>query len=190
MFLFQAIISVNQPTLEQSIVSFFTTSAFVAKVFYFLKIILMVYTVILIVAIILVVINARPKKMIKEVQEDIESILAKEGKAAKGFAPGGDRWTEILKMVEAGEESSWRLAVIEADKFFDEIMRRLGYSGENFGDRLKQMHPTEVSNLNDIWDAHRIRNSLSHDVNFKLSREEARKAVGAYGTAMKDLDVM
>lgn len=193
MFLLQVgVLNAEQPSLIQSTITFFTTSAFVLRVFYFLKIILIIYTVILFVATVLVIINARPKKKIREVEEEaIESILARGAvPKEKEEGVGVDRWEAITQMIESKEESGWRLAVIEADKFFDEVMRRLGYSGDNFGERLKQMHPTEVTNLNDIWDAHRIRNSISHDVGFKLSQDDARRVVEIYATAMRDLDVM
>lgn len=163
-------------------------SPFALKVYYFLKIILIVYSFILFMAIILIVASARPKKVAREVRASIESIIGQgEGEKRKIT---DDVWREITKLVGSGQESSWRLAVIEADKFFDEVLRRLGYSGENFGERLKQVHPSEVENINDVWNAHRIRNSLSHDVNFRLSEGEAKKAVAAYERAMKDLEVI
>ncbi len=188
MFLLQvAAVTVNNVT-SSSMVVFLTTSPFVLKVYYFFKIILIVYSFILLIAIILVVISARPKKVIKEIKTSIESIIGQEKSGERKITVSG--WGEIVKLVESRQESSWRLAVIEADKFFDEVLRRLGYSGENFGERLNQVHPSEVENINDIWNAHRVRNSLSHDVNYKLSEGEAKKAIAAYERAMKDLDVL
>lgn len=187
MFLFQiAALTSGQGSTTQSLFVSFVSSPFIGRVYSDLKIITIIYTAILFIAVILTVINARPKKIIKEAEESLKSILAEK----KGAEEYGGKWQEILKLLEGREESSWRQAVIEADKFFDEIMRRLGYSGENFGERLKQIHATEVRNLDAIWDAHRVRNSLSHDIGFKLSQDEARRAVGAYEQAMRDLEVI
>jgi RNAse (barnase) inhibitor barstar len=187
MFLFQAAaLTSDQGSTIQSLFVSFASSPFVQRVYLDLKIITIIYTAILFIAIVLVVINARPKKVIKEVEESLEGILA-EPKSAEEY---GGKWREILNLLEKNEESGWRHAVIEADKFFDDIMRRLGYSGNNFGERLKQVHATEVTNLDAIWDAHRIRNSISHDIEFKLSQDEARRAVGAYEQAMRDFEVI
>ncbi len=173
-------------SLPQNIISAIITSPFLHRVYLDLKIITIVYTAILFVAIILVLIEARPRKIIKEVEEQLEGALAEE----TGPEEYGGKWEEILRLAEGKEESSWRQAVIEADKFFDGIMQRLGYSGDNFGDRLKQIHSTEVQNLGAIWDAHRVRNSISHDVGFVVTQDDARRALGAYEQAMRDLDVM
>lgn len=187
MFLFQLAITTNQssPVIPQ-IIGFFTKSAFILKIFYYLKIIAIIYTVILFIAIVLVVLNAKPKKIAKELEEDMEAIFSGGGTGAEKYEA---KWQEILKKLDMPDESSWHLAIIEADKFFDSVMNRLGYSGDNFSERLKQIHTTEVSNLNDIWQAHRVRNSLSHDVSFTISQDDARRTVGAYERAMKDLDV-
>lgn len=184
MFLLQVAAVASSPSLIVSL----QTSPFVLKVYYFLKIILIIYSFILLLAIVLVVASARPKKTIQEVKTSIESIIGT-GKDEE-IKITADGWRNITKLVESGQDSSWRLAIIEADKFFDEVLRRLGYSGENFGERLTQVHPTEIENINDVWNAHRIRNSLSHDVNFKLNEGEAKKAVMAYERAMKDLEVI
>lgn len=187
MFLFQVTsLTSDQGSTIQSLFASFSSSPFVQRTYSDLKIIAIIYTAILFIGIVLVVMNARPQKIIKEVEESLDGLLTEK----KGVEEYGGKWQEILNLLEGREESSWRQAVIEADKFFDEIMRRLGYSGENFGDRLKQVHATEVQNLDAIWNAHRVRNSLSHDIGFKLSQDEARRAVGAYEQAMRDLEVI
>ncbi len=186
MFLFQLAITTNKTPVFDKIASFFTSSVFILKVFYYLKIIAIIYTVILFIAVVLVVLSARPKKIVKEIEDDLEAVFA-----ADESGPGKYelKWQEILKKLDMPDESSWHAAIMEADKFFDSVMHRLGYSGDNFSERLKQIHTTEVSNLNDIWQAHRVRNSLSHDVNFTISQDDAKRAVAAYERAMRDLDV-
>ncbi len=187
MFLFQLAITTNEEPVIPKVVDFFTTSAFVLKVFYYIKIIAIIYTAILFIAIVLVVMNAKPKKIIKEAEKDLEAVFAAAESSPEKYEA---KWQEILEKLESSDESSWHSAIMDADKFFDSVMRRLGYSGDTFGDRLKQVHTTEVSNLNDIWQAHRTRNSLSHDINFTISQDEARRTVGIYERAMKDLDVL
>jgi len=172
-------------SIIKSIISFFTASPFVLKVYFYLKYILIIYSVILLVAVILAILHSRPKKIIRQIEQDFESMFQKE----KGERFTG-KWQEILKRLISAEEAGYRLAVIEADKFFEEALRRLGYVGDNFSDRLKQVHPTEIKNLNEVWQAHRVRNSLAHDTDFKLSRGEAEKAVDAYERALRDLEVI
>lgn len=186
MFLFQLAITTNKSPILDRVITFFSSSAFILKIIYYIKIIAIIYTIILFIAVILVVISAKPKKIIKEIEDDLEAVFAADESGTKKYE---EKWQEILKKLDMPDESSWHSAIMEADKFFDSVMRRLGYSGDNFSERLKQVHTSEVSNLNDIWQAHRVRNSLSHDVNFTISQDDAKRAVAAYERAMKDLDV-
>lgn len=188
MFLLQvAAITTNNAAPMPALVVLLT-SPFALKVYYFFKIILIIYSFVLLVAIILIVASAKPKRAVKEVKEGIQRIIGEGKGEERKISSSG--WKEIVKLSEAGQEPSWRLAVIEADKFFDEVLRRLGYSGETFNERLTQVHPSEIENINDVWNAHRVRNSLSHDVNYKLSEGEAKKAIQSYEKAMKDLEVI
>lgn len=187
MFLLQAAVLQSNNSTAGNIISAILESQFLYQIYADLKIITIIYSAILFIAIVLVVINAKPKKIIAELVEgNLEGVLSKE----KEPEEKGEKWEKILKLLEGADEPSWRQAVIDADKFFDDIMNKLGYSGDTFSDRLKQVHTTEVQNLDAIWNAHRVRNSISHDVDFILSQDDARRAVGAYEQAMKDLDVM
>ena len=100
------------------------------------------------------------------------------------------RWETILARLESREESNYKLAVIEADKLFDDILKRIGYRGETMGDRLKQMSAEQISNIDEIWRAHKVRNNLVHDVEFKLNQEQARKTVETLEKALKEMEAI
>lgn len=53
-------------------------------------------------------------------------------------------------------------AIIEYDKIYHHILKDLGYSG-SFGQILKR-NPREISQLNDVWEVHKLRNSLVHEM--------------------------
>ena len=47
-------------------------------------------------------------------------------------------WQEIERRLAAGDESNLKLAIIEADKILDEILKMSGLKGDTMADRLKQ----------------------------------------------------
>ncbi len=100
------------------------------------------------------------------------------------------KWGQIEKRLESGQETELKLAVIEADKFFDDILKRIGYLGKDMGGRLKKINPSQMANIDDIWSAHKIRNSIVHDVDYKLIVIDAERAVGAYRKALEELEVI
>lgn len=102
----------------------------------------------------------------------------------------GKRWAKIEQRLESGQEAELKLAVIEADKFFDDILKRIGYLGKDMGERLKKINFSQMANIDDIWSAHKIRNNIVHDADYKLTSVDAEKAIGAYKKALEELEVL
>ena len=57
-------------------------------------------------------------------------------------------------------------------------------------DRLKQISPAQLSNINDIWDVHKLRNRLVHDVDFKVAHYEIERAINVYKKSFKEMGLL
>lgn len=98
------------------------------------------------------------------------------------------RWQNIKDRIESVNPAEWRIAIIEADSIIEEIIKRIGYEGENLGDRLKKIEPSDFYSLDEVWEAHKIRNRIAHEGDmFKLTKEEAEKVISMYEKALKEL---
>lgn len=64
--------------------------------------------------------------------------------------------------IEKTESLSYREQIIQYDKIYHHTLKELWYSG-SFGEILKR-NPREIKNIQDIWDLHKLRNSLVHDL--------------------------
>ncbi len=100
------------------------------------------------------------------------------------------KWAKIEDRIKSRQEAELKLAVIEADKFFDDVLKRYGYVGEDAGGRLKRINSSQISNIDDIWQAHKIRNNIVHDINYTLTSNEAEKAIGSYKKGLEELEVL
>lgn len=100
------------------------------------------------------------------------------------------RWDAIIKKAENLGQAGYPMAIIEADIMLEEIMGRLGFLGKNLAERLRSTSPGELAGLNDIWEAHKLRNRIAHEPDFRPSREETTRALGAYKKALQDLKVI
>lgn len=98
------------------------------------------------------------------------------------------QWQSLMKKLESPSEAEWKLAVIEAENILDEVLQRIGFSGESFGERLKQVKPEQLKNLEEVWEAHKIRNNIVHDPDYKLSLDQAKKVLEIYEKALRDLE--
>jgi len=100
------------------------------------------------------------------------------------------KWEKIEKRLKLDTETELKLAVIEADKFFDKILKRFGYFGKDMGERLKRANTSQISNLDQIWEAHKVRNKIVHDSDYSLNAVEAKEAIESYKTALKEMGIL
>ncbi|NCS32704.1 MAG: hypothetical protein COW72_02410 [Candidatus Nealsonbacteria bacterium CG18_big_fil_WC_8_21_14_2_50_37_10] len=108
------------------------------------------------------------------------------------FRPYGIRkvekdWAKITARLETDLESEWKLATIEADSILNDILMKMGFAGETLGERLDRLTIATLPNLQQIREAHKIRNNIVHDPDYRVSLDEAKMAVGIYEQALRDL---
>lgn len=75
--------------------------------------------------------------------------------------------------------------VMEGDKVVDFAMSLLGYQG-SFADKLRKAGP-RFSNVQSLWDAHKLRNNLAHEVNASVTERDAARAMAAFEKALRDI---
>ncbi len=98
-----------------------------------------------------------------------------------------ETWEQIYKLANSPREAEWKLSIIEADKLADDILQQLGYPGETMGERLMLIKPDQLSTLQDLWDAHKLRNLLVHDINYKVKHEQVLAAINAFERVLREL---
>lgn len=99
-----------------------------------------------------------------------------------------EEWKNILTKGSSLDENERKFAIIAADSLMDKILGMAGYEGENLGDRLKNIEPSDLDSLNDLWEAHKIRNRIAHEAGYKISKEDAEKALSNFEKALRELE--
>ena len=97
------------------------------------------------------------------------------------------RWEEIKKHLQSDASSEWKIAILEADALLDDILTRTGYEGESLGERLKKIEPSDFEHLQDVWDAHKVRNRIAHDAEYDITKPAAEEVIKKYESALKEL---
>ena len=96
------------------------------------------------------------------------------------------KWLSIEQSLARDNEASYQLAVLNADKLLDHALREKGFKGQTMGDRLKAAIDS-LPHRNDIWTAHKLRNQLAHEPDFKVDYNQARKALAGFKAGLKDI---
>lgn len=99
-------------------------------------------------------------------------------------------WTAVQEHFFSGGDNDLKVAILEADKVLDEALRSAGITGATLGDRLKKIKSSQLPNIDAIWQAHKLRNQIAHENDFKLKRDLAERALGVYEKTLRDLKVL
>lgn len=100
------------------------------------------------------------------------------------------KWKEIQEHLRSLRDAEWKFAVIEADNIVEEILAQAGYLGDTLGEKLKQIDKNQLASINDLWEAHKLRNSIVHDSDYQIRYNDARVAVNQYEKALRELGVL
>lgn len=89
------------------------------------------------------------------------------------FRPG-----ELSKRWDETENIKGNLAVIEADKLADAVLKKANISGSSMADRIRKTESMVTHSVyQGMWDAHKLRNSLVHDVDLVVNFNEINLAL-------------
>ena len=169
---------------HNNIISFITSPPGVAWLT-FLKIAFIVFSAFMILAIV-VMISWTSWLRVRFLQDIVEFFTYR----PLGIKKLARQWAKVQARLETGLESEYKLAVIEADSMFDDVVQRMGYRGESLGERLDKVSKDIMPSVEEVKLAHQTRNNIVHDPDYKLELEEAKNALAAYEKALVDLGAL
>lgn len=95
-------------------------------------------------------------------------------------------WLKIENKFTKDNQDSYQWVVLNADKLVGRALEELGVAGSTMGERMKN-YKNRFSNLNGLWQAHKLRNQIAHEVEVELTFEQTRSALSNFKQALKDL---
>jgi hypothetical protein len=88
-----------------------------------------------------------------------------------------DDWENVEILLKGNAPSQLKQAVITADKILDNALKDL-VAGQTMGERLKNFRDRiDRGSYNRMWEAHKLRNSMVHELNFDPQHFVLREAV-------------
>lgn len=85
---------------------------------------------------------------------------------------------EISRMWAEVEAMEPKMAIIEADKLVDTVLKRAGIKGESMAERLRRCERiVDRSAYQAMWDAHKVRNQLVHEFDHGFDDAQAHEVL-------------
>ncbi len=164
--------------LWKNSVSFYSTSVFVLAI----KLFLFVYVIVLFADIVMLL-------MLRGISSDIKKTLYGAKRPILSKSKAIVRFETILSRLKGENPSQYKVAILEADAFAEEILADIGYKGETMAEKLETVHEGQIESKELLAEAHLIRNRIVHEADFSLSREEARKWLDAYLAFFREMEL-
>lgn len=89
-------------------------------------------------------------------------------------------WRSIVAKFNAGDQANLKLALIEADRILEMILKNAGFPGENLDERLQKAASVQIPNILDVREAHEGRNKVFSDPAYTITKENANRFLRAY----------
>jgi len=101
-----------------------------------------------------------------------------------------NEFEQVKNYVESDLGTEWKIAVLEGDKIMDDALINIGTLGETMGERLKNTSKTSMPSLDLVWEAHKLRNLIAHDINVSVSQDQAIYAIESYERALREIKAL
>ena len=106
---------------------------------------------------------------------------------AYGLKEVNKKWKAIMKKVSLASEKNYKLAILEADDFLFEEMQDAEFKGGTFEEMAENAGKRVMTNWQDVLEAHKVRNLIVHETNYKLDLVQAKKILDDYNKAIKSI---
>jgi hypothetical protein len=100
------------------------------------------------------------------------------------------QWEEVINHSKSEDDSERRLAIIDADDIFNDVLSKIGYIGDNTYDKLARLNKDIIPNIEELKKAYKIKKEIMHDPNRILEKEETEEIVSQYEKFLTDIQVI
>lgn len=87
------------------------------------------------------------------------------------------------------DKTTWRDAIVAADRLLDEALKKRKYSGGSMGERLVSAHKI-FTDHDSVWQAHNLYKKLDGNPSLKPRESDVKNALLAFRQALRDLGAL
>lgn len=142
--------------------------------------------IVLLIAIVYCVEQLKKIKKLEAIKYDSNIEPAFEEVKGKGNKDMAIRWQKVQSHLNSPNQNDWKQAVLEADTMLLDVLTGLGYQGDGVGEKLKRVQPGDFRNLDNAWEAHKLRNTIAHGAGYQLDHHTAVQAIHKFRSVFEE----
>jgi hypothetical protein len=100
-----------------------------------------------------------------------------------------DDWDNVEILIKGSSPAQLKQALITADKILDSALKEISI-GDGMAERMKNIRPRlDPGSYNRMWEAHKLRNNIVHEINFDPPHFVLKEAVANLKNVLYKLGV-
>lgn len=89
------------------------------------------------------------------------------------------KWQQIENLLQNNDQLYAAQAIIKADSYLDDVMKKVGGRGKTYADRLRSLEKKfDQDAYQNIWHAHKLRNQIAHE-HINITTNQAKIALAS-----------
>jgi len=101
-----------------------------------------------------------------------------------------EKWEAIKENAQSLDLSKTKIALIEADRMFGEILGKIGYEGDDTGRKIAAVKPGQLIGLEEAVQSHEIFKKIVHDSGYGADIAEIQTALEGYEKVFRGLELL
>jgi hypothetical protein len=132
--------------------------------------------------------NSRFQTQVHDIEHIYEHKYHPPHKDSNSISPLAKRLEKVKEHIYSQSSSEWKLAIIEMDTILRDVLNQNNFVGETVADQLKSAGERNFANLDNAWEAHKVRNKIAHEgINFTIDQNEAVRVYRLYMSVFEEL---
>ena len=100
------------------------------------------------------------------------------------------KWNKLNKQIDSGDLDQCNIAVLECSQMLNEVLKAVGYEGDNLGERLEKLLPSQLEDIEKLKIINEVKNKIVQDPTFKVTAEEAAGIRDIVGKILDSFEVI
>ena len=156
---------------------------FLASTFFLvIKVIIAIYSAVLILNIILLTYLGDVRKRLRQLRYGTGNIPVQTKSEDQA-------WDEVSELLDTMDDQQWKIAVLKSEQIVDSELKRAGYAGENFLERVSQLPTGSSAVTEQVLQAHDVRNMIIRDESATVTHAQATDIVENMQSFLNDLGI-
>jgi hypothetical protein len=122
--------------------------------------------------------------------KDYTSVLFKGAGYKPELGKFQKRWNAVETQVESDNPDNWSAAVLECSQMLNEVLKAIGYEGDNLGERLNNLPAKQVSDIEKLKVVNEVKNKIVLDQSFKINQREAKVIRDTVGKVLDNYEMI